>query len=79
MWYLTNYIETICIEICKPNSQSFTVYRTLSGSQYFITILEILIQSTDDEMKEIIVFGDLNCDLMKEKFRLTNKEIDMFI
>jgi exonuclease III len=71
-------LEVVCLEIMKPNSQPFilfTVYRPPSASQDFFTHFESFIKSIDDEMKETIILGDLNCDLKKENYDAPTKKL----
>ena len=59
----------MCIEITKPHSRPFIVmaiYRPPNAQTEFFTQLEEIIQSFDNEDKEIYILGDLNCDLLKE-------------
>ena len=75
---IPNELEAVCIEITKPNSQPFiviTVYRPPNTSQDFFNHFEKLIQSVDNGLKEIIILGDLNCDLKKEHFDTPTKNL----
>ena len=75
---ISNELEAVCIEITKPNSQPFiiiTVYRPPNASPDFFIHFENLTQLLDDEMKEIIILGDLNCDLKKEHLDTQTKSL----
>ena len=58
-------LEAVCVEICKPHSQPFlilAIYRPPNSSVDFFSHLENLLQTIDDEKKEIYILGDLNCN-----------------
>ncbi|EDO27520.1 predicted protein [Nematostella vectensis] len=62
-------VEAVCLEIRKPNSRPFivsVVYRPESPIEYF-NRFEELIKAVDDEDKEHVILGDLNCCLLKKK------------
>ena len=61
-------LEAVCLEICKPNSRNFivaSVYRPPDNSSEFFYAFEKMIGLIDDENKELHIFGDLNCDMLK--------------
>ena len=60
-------LESICVEIRKPNSRPFiisTIYRPPSATVDIFSKIESLISTIDTEDKEIYVLGDLNCNLL---------------
>ena len=62
-------LEAVCLEICKPNSQSFlvvSVCRPSNSTSELFFAFENLIKSIDDENKELHILGDLNCDMLKD-------------
>ncbi|XP_032237174.1 uncharacterized protein LOC116618025 [Nematostella vectensis] len=62
-------VEAVCLEIRKPNSRPFivsVVSRPESPIEYF-NRFEELIKAVDDEDKEHVILGDLNCCLLKKK------------
>ena len=62
----TDDLELICIEIEPPKSKSFLVlawYRPPSDPVGSFNKLEKVLSFLDKEGKEIILLGDINCDL----------------
>lgn len=65
-------IEAVCLEIYKPNSRPFivtTVYRPPDSSCEFFLSFERMIKAIDDENKEHLILGDLNCCMLKKSRR----------
>ena len=70
---LTDDLELICIEVDPPNSKSFLVlawYRPPSDHVGSFDKLERVLSFFDKEGKEIILFGDNNCDLTPKQAEL---------
>ena len=64
--FVPKNIEAVCLEIIKPKTQPMlltTVYRPPNSSANFMDDLENYLQILDDQHKELILTGDLNCDL----------------
>ena len=60
-------LEAVCIEIVKPNSKPFAViacYRPPNNPSDFFDQLESVVDTLDSEDKEIILIGDLNCNIL---------------
>ena len=58
-------LEAICIEVMKVESKPIliaSIYRSSNMSTEFFEKIEILMQNLDQENKEVIMFGDFNCD-----------------
>ena len=58
-------MESVCLEIIKPKSKPFllnTVYRPPSSNANFMDDLENYLHTLDEQDKELILTGDLNCD-----------------
>ena len=56
----------MCIEINKPKTKLMiitTIYRPPSSKIDYMDKLEYYLNVLDNENKELIVMGDLNCDL----------------
>ena len=63
--FVPEHIESVCLEIIKPKSKPFlinTVYRPPRSNANFMDELEIYLHTLDDQDKELILTGDLNCD-----------------
>ena len=61
-------LEAVCVEITQPHSQPFivaTVYRPPNASLDFFDHLEKLIKEIEN--KEMYLFVDRNCDMLKEE------------
>lgn len=62
-------IEAVCVEINRHNSKPFAIisaYRPPNAEDEFFSLLELIIQKLDGEGKEILIMGDLNCDLLSK-------------
>ena len=63
--FVPEHIESVCLEIIKPKSKPFlinTVYRPPRSNANFMDELENYLHTLDDQDKELILTGDLNCD-----------------
>ena len=61
-------LEIICIEICKPRSRPFLIsawYRPPNSEMKLFDFFEIFLSKCDAESKELIVIGDMNCNMIK--------------
>ena len=59
-------LEAVCIEVRKPKSKPFLIaslYRPPSSRSQIFNEIEILVKHLDNEEKEFVILGDLNCDL----------------
>ena len=59
-------LEAVCIEINKPKTKPIiitTIYRPPNSNVDYMNNLECYLNVLDNENKELIVTGDLNCDL----------------
>ena len=64
--FVPENIEAVCLEIIKPKTQPIlitTVYRPPSSNTNFMDDLENYLHVLDSQNKELILTGDLNCDL----------------
>ena len=64
--FVPENIEAVCLEIIKPKTQPIlitTVYRPPSSNTNFMDDLENYLHVLDGQNKELILTGDLNCDL----------------
>ena len=62
-----NQHEIINIEILKPNSKPFGIcafYRPPNCNRNFFESFECIIQTYDQESKELMLIGDLNCNYL---------------
>ena len=60
-------LEMICIEICKPRSRPFLIsvwYRPPNPEMKLFDFFEIFLSKCDAESKELIVIGDINCNMI---------------
>ena len=60
-------VEAVCVEVSKTKCAPLlisTIYRPPSSNEDTIEKIEKLIQNLDNENKEIILTGDVNCDLL---------------
>ena len=65
---ILNSLEMICIEIKKPHNKSFLVcawYRPPNSSTNLFDDFETFLNSCDLENHELLIMGDLNCDISK--------------
>ena len=63
---ITDGLEAICIDVLKPNSKPFTIvtcYRPPDSDEQFFNLFESMIGKLETKNKEIIIMGDLNCNL----------------
>ena len=75
-------IEALCIETLNINSRSFYVigcYRPPSSDVSFFSSLESIILKLDDEDKEILVIGDLNCNMAATTPDFYTKQLNSII
>ena len=72
-------LEMICIEICKTRSRPFLIsawYRPPNSEIKLFDFFEIFLSKCDAESKELLVIGDINCNMIKSpKDSSTNKLI----
>ena len=60
-------VEAVCVEVLKTKCAPLlisTIYRPPSSKVDIFEKIENLIQNLDNENKEIILAGDVNCDLL---------------
>ena len=60
-------VEAVCLEIIKPKSKPVLIasaYRPPNSQIEFLDKVEVLFQNLDNEHKELIIVGDLNCDFL---------------
>ena len=65
---LSNALEMICIEISRPCIKPFLVstwYRPPNSDVQIFHDFEVFLRNCDLEDKELILLGDLNCDMSK--------------
>ena len=68
-----NDLESVSIEVRKPNSRPFiisTIYRPPSATVDIFSKIELLINAVDIEDKEFYLLGDLNCNFLDTKILL---------
>ena len=74
-------IELICIEVKKPKSKPLLIaawYRPPNSSIELFSDFEKFLQLVDDENKEIIITGDLNCNLLEQtRSQVTSRLLDV--
>ena len=64
--FVPENIEAVCLEIVQPKTQPIlitTVYHPPSSNTNFMDDLENYLHVLDGQNKELILTGDLNCDL----------------
>ena len=64
----SNSLEMICLEIKKPHNKSFLVcawYRPPNSNTILFTDFEAFLSKCDLENYELLIMGDLNCDISK--------------
>ena len=78
---MTDNLELICIEIKKLKSKPLLIttwYRPPNSSIELFSDFENFLQLLEDENKEIIITGDLNCNLLEQNKNLpTSKLLDL--
>ena len=74
-------IELICLEVKKPKSKPLLIatwYRPPNSSIELFSDFEKFLQLLDDENKEIIITGDLNCNLLEQtRSQVTSRLLDV--
>ena len=74
-------VELICIEVKKPKSKPLLIatwYRPPNSSIELFSDFEKFLQLVDDENKEIIITGDLNCNLLEQtRSQVTSRLLDI--
>ena len=66
--FVPQNIEVVCLEIIKPKSKPIlltTVYRPPSSNANFMDDLKNYFHILDDHDKELILTGDLNCNISR--------------
>ena len=88
---LTGSLEITCVEITRPCSKPFLVstwYRPPNSNLQVFDKFEIFLRKCDLENKELILLGELNCDISKSppdahtrrlKFLLSLYQFDQLI
>ena len=75
----SDYLEMIsCIEICKPRSRPFLIsvwYRPPNSEMKLFDFFEIFLSKCDAESKELIVIGDINCNMIKSPKDSSTKKL----
>ena len=59
-------MEAVCIEVRKPKSKPFLIvslYRPPNSRSQIFNEIEMLVKHLDNEEKEFVILGGLNCDL----------------
>lgn len=78
---IPNVLEAICIEVNKPKSKPLLVttwYRPPNSKIELFHYFEKFLESVDDENKELVIAGDLNCNLLQpEGNSYTSKLLDI--
>ena len=75
---MPDILEAICIEVKKPRMKPLLVcswYRAPDLSAEIFDDFETFLQKTEHENKDIILTGDLNCNLLSTE---TNRTTDKF-
>ena len=70
---IPNPLEMICIEITKPYSKSLLIsawYRPPNSEGHLFDEYETFLRKSDLENKEVIIMGDLNCDISKSPLEI---------
>ncbi len=71
-------LEMICIEICKPRSRPFLItawYRPPNSEIKLFDFFEIFLGKCDAECKELLVIGDINCNMIKSSKDSSNNKL----
>ncbi len=66
---LQDALEQLCIEIRKPKSKPLlvaTLYRPANSKIELFERFENFLEQIDDENKDIVITGDLNCNLIEQ-------------
>ena len=61
-------VEAVCLEIIKPKCNPIliaSIYRPPNSKIELLDSIEVLFQNFDNEQKELIIVGVLNCDLLQ--------------
>ena len=78
---MTHNLELICAKIKKPKSKPLLIttwYRPPNSNIELFSEFENFLELLEDENKEIIITGDLNCDLLEQNKNLpTSKLLDL--
>lgn len=64
--FVPEHIEAVCLEIVKPKTKPIlvtSIYRPPNSKVDFMDQLENYFHVLDEQNKELIITGDLNCDL----------------
>ena len=75
---MPDILEAICIEVKKPRMKPLLVcswYRAPDLSVEIFDHFEIFLQNIEHENKDVILTGDLNCNLLSTE---TNRKIEKF-
>ena len=62
-------LEAVCIEVRNPKSKPFLIvslYRPPNSRCQILNEIEMLVKNLDNEEKEFMILGDLNCDLSNQ-------------
>ena len=65
---ISDSLEMLCIEITKPHNKSFLIvtwYRPPNSEVSLFNEYETFLRKCDLENIEVIIMGDLNCDIIK--------------
>ena len=71
-------LEAICIEINKPKSKPLLVatwYRPPNSKTELFQHFEKFLELIDDEKKELVITGDLNCDFLQSNENQQTKKL----
>ena len=63
---------------CKP-ILILSIYRPPNSKIEFFDRLKVLFQNLDNEQKELIIVGDLNCDLLQRNFSNDTKRFNYIV
>ena len=74
-----NPLEILCVEISRTDRRSFLVsswYRPPNSATHLFDCYENFIQKCDVENKEVIIKGDLNCDVLKPQLDSHSRKLE---
>ena len=58
-------LETICVDISKPRSKPTLIIRPPNSDMKILDSFEIFLKKCDAESKEMLIIGDINCNILK--------------
>ena len=72
-------LELLCIEVCLPKQKPLITvywYRPPNSHSVVFDQFETLLQSLESSSKDVMIYGDLNCDLIKKPLTCQTKRLN---